>query len=610
MKILSKESERKSRNKIKLDCKRKLSRVTVATLAVLFLFASTGLIAVAYSPGKNVVSSGYSIASNQTHDSSPSGSVVSSAVRGCLHESACVYVADDGNNYVSVLQGARLLTTITLPAGGCASGVNYAPDALLVFVADYCLNELDAYYATTNTFAGSITGLAHVAFGVYDPSNGMLYYSGLNNNAIYVINPTTLALATTISPTCGPTPEFADYDSVNGMVYFADHSGCMDEINPSTNALTTISLPGGAGTFVGGVAVNQATGNIYVDDQGLNQVYAVAITGAITTIISPSFSKPWGDAYSPATNEIYVANTGSNTVVPISASNAVGTPISVGSVPAFDCFSPTSDYIYVSNSKSSAPVTVTAINTKNAVQATISLGINGSSPYGCAAVSFMDENVTDDLAGFGASVGGYGISVETDVKVPNVTCPVANALSLFEVGVGDVGLPTGAQRAEGGIYAQCIAGTVTYGEFNESLTSYSFYNTWSPKPGNLVSIYLVLTGLCTGQVTVSDLSTKQKIALKVGCGGGPSLAWCGVNMYPGRNPLFAQVDFGTVSFTKCRIGVAGGAPKQISYYMPYVFEYTSINLPGTSILSAPQIPGDYYLTNYQNFDVTFYNPGP
>ena len=606
MKIESKESEKGNyRRGIGRNFKRKLPIAIVAVFAVLFLFASTGLIAAAFTPA-----AGLHATASPSKLSGSSQTVISNAVKGCLYESSCVYVADNGNSYVSVIQGTILLTTITLPAGGCASGINYAPDAGLVFVADYCLNELDAYYVTTNTLAGSVTGLQYVAFGVYDPANGMLYYSGLGNNAIYVVDPMTLTLTTTISPTCNATPEFGDYDSVNGMIYFADHAGCLDEINPATNTVTTITLPGGAGTFVGGVAVNQATGNIYVDDQGLSQVYSVTVGGAITTITSASFSSPWGDAYSPVTNEIYVTNVGSNTVVPISATNAVGTPISVGSGPSFDCFSPTSDYIYASNSKSAGPATVTAINIKNKVAATISLGASGAAPYGCAAVSFQVENDTDDLAGFGASVGGFGVSVQSDVKVPSATCPVVNAMSLFEVGVGDVGTPTGSQRAEGGIYAQCTAGHVSYGEFNESFIGganiYSFYNTWSPNPGNSVAIDLKLTGLCSGTVTITDLTTKQSIVLTVSCGGGPSLAWCGTNMYPG----FAQADFGTVAFSKCGMGVGGSAPKPISDRMPYVFEYTSINSAGTLILSAPQILGDYYLLDYQNFDVNFYNPGP
>jgi YVTN family beta-propeller protein len=97
-----------------------------------------------------------------------------------------------------------------------------------------------------------------------------------------------------------------------------------------------------------GVAVDAATGMVYVDNSGSDTVSVIdAATRAVTATI-PVGSEPEGIAVDAATDTIYVANHGATTVSVIDgATSTVTATLTVGTTPDAVAVDPVTDMVYV-----------------------------------------------------------------------------------------------------------------------------------------------------------------------------------------------------------------------------------------------------------------------
>ncbi|MGZ3764506.1 MAG: NHL repeat-containing protein [Mucilaginibacter sp.] len=227
-------------------------------------------------------------------------------------------------------------------------------------------------YGQTTTFAGTTAfGAANgvgtkAAFylptGIACDASGNLYIADAGNNMIRKITP--LGVVTTLagSPTLGkangtgtsasfyyPTAVAVD---ASGNVYVADQGNNLIRKVTSAGVVTTIAGGGSVGSANGvgsaasfydviGIAVD-ASGNVYISDQGNNLIRKVAADGTVTTFAgsgmagaadgtgtAASFNTPAGLAID-ASGNIYVADEFNNKIRKITPAGVVSTVAGTG----------------------------------------------------------------------------------------------------------------------------------------------------------------------------------------------------------------------------------------------------------------------------------------
>ncbi len=310
----------------------------------------------------------------------PSGAAVDS--------SGNIYIADYGNSVIRKITAAGVVTTLAGQAGvtGSADGTGTAARFLRptsvavdtsgnVYVADsgnHVIRKVTSAGVVTTlagnpTVAGAVDGTG-VSAGFNNPrgvavdGSGNVYVADTGNNAIRKITSagavTTLAgLSGTYGSTDGTGsdarfnfPNSVALDSA-GNIYVADEiNNTIRRVTPSGTVTTLAGSAGTAGSADGtgsaasfhqptSVAVNQATGDIYVADLGNVMIRKVTSAGVVTTLAGVSgifgaqdgsghitnpalFSVPSGTATSAA-GYIYVADAGNNMIRQITAGGDV-----------------------------------------------------------------------------------------------------------------------------------------------------------------------------------------------------------------------------------------------------------------------------------------------
>ncbi|MCI4326132.1 MAG: YncE family protein [Thermoplasmata archaeon] len=194
----------------------------------------------------------------------------------------------------------------------------------------------------------------------------------------------------------------------------ADPASCVDVITPAgTGYNFTASLGVGSSPF--GVAVDNATNDVFVTDTGSDNV-TVLSASTLTSIASIAVGGlPHGVAYDWASNDIYVANTGSQNVSVISgATLKVVATVPVGTSPVGVAADPTDRHVFVANYGSSNVSVI--LDSSNAAVASVPTG-NGS--YGVAWDNASDEVfVTNEGSNNVSVMDGASDAVVAAIPVP------------------------------------------------------------------------------------------------------------------------------------------------------------------------------------------------
>jgi serine/threonine-protein kinase len=238
-----------------------------------------------------------------------------------------VYIADQGNSVIRKLDAATQVTTFAgMP--GVSGSVNGAD--------------------TASSF--------NKPFGVAADAAGNVYVADAGNNTIRAITPAGLVstFAGTGAKGIANGPDTATFNSTlgvavdgSGTLYVADYGNdVIRKISPAgvvstlagTGAIGADNGVGTAATFnlPEGVAVD-ASGNVYVADNGNNMIRKITPAGVVSTFAgsstagsangtgtSASFNSPFGVAVDAAGN-VYVADSGNNLIRKITPSGVVST---------------------------------------------------------------------------------------------------------------------------------------------------------------------------------------------------------------------------------------------------------------------------------------------
>ena len=199
---------------------------------------------------------------------------------------------------------------------------------------------------TTNAVSGTITlgtsaSPTDPSSAAYDASNGYVYVTEQNTNAVAVISGTTLVATVTV----GSNPDAIAYDSGNGYVYVANSgSGSVSVISG-----TTVDATVAVGSTPEGVAYDSADAAIYVANEGSSSVSVISGTSVATTIASAG-SGIDGIAFDTASGYLYISSGRNNELTVISgASNSVIGSVAVPGNPGGIAYDSGNGYVYEAN---------------------------------------------------------------------------------------------------------------------------------------------------------------------------------------------------------------------------------------------------------------------
>src|ERR1022692_270134 len=277
-----------------------------------------------------------------------------------------IYVANETDNYVTVINGATNGTTTI--AAGFGDGLAVNPVTNKIYVPNEYFENITGAPSYMTVIDGAMNGANTIAVGfgpgpdgiAVNPVTNQIYVSNFDNKVTVIDGATNET--TTVETGTSPGP--IAVNSVTNKIYVANYnSNNVTVIDGATNATTTV--PAGNGPWA--IAVNTVTNQIYVANSNtvINQEYVPNTSGTVTVIDGatnatttvPVGSYPDAIAVNSVTNKIYVGNRGSNSVTVIDGATNGADTITVGSNPDAIAVNPVTDMIYVANS-GSANVTV------------------------------------------------------------------------------------------------------------------------------------------------------------------------------------------------------------------------------------------------------------
>jgi YVTN family beta-propeller protein len=219
-----------------------------------------------------------------------------------------VYVANGGNNSVSVISTSNDSDFKAIPVGSNPHGVAITPNGQYVYVANIASNTTSVISTATNSVVSTIPVGSHPD-GVAITPNGQY---------VYVVN---------------------RYPVVGG--------NSVSVISTSSNSVVS-TIP--VGSIPYGIAITPNGQYAYVTNGGGNSVSVIstATNSVVSTI--PVGKYPIGVAITPNGQYVYVVNNAGNSVSVVStSSNSVVATILVGSSPIDVAITPNGQYAYVTN---------------------------------------------------------------------------------------------------------------------------------------------------------------------------------------------------------------------------------------------------------------------
>lgn len=257
-----------------------------------------------------------------------------------------VYVADNSDNNVSVINGTTNTVTTTVAVGNAPSPVGVAATSHTVYVANPPSNTVSVIDEASNTVTATVPVGSHpIGIGI-DPATHLIYVANFQSNNVSVIDGATNTVTATVAVGTGPVG--VGVDATTHTVYVANNTGNnVSVIDGATNTVTaTVAV--GSGPFA--VAVDPTTHTAYVGNNIGNSVSVINGTTNTTTATVAVGTGPSAVGVDPTTHNVFVANVGSNNVSVIDgATNTVGATVAVGSEPIGVGVDPSTDAVYVSN---------------------------------------------------------------------------------------------------------------------------------------------------------------------------------------------------------------------------------------------------------------------
>ena len=286
------------------------------------------------------------------------------------------YIANSGDNTVSVIDTATNNVTAIIPVGNSPRGVAVTPDGKKVYVTNFFDDTISVIDATKNKVTATIP-VGDAPHGVSISPDGKkvcVPHSDVgnpSNNTILIIDTATNEVEATVL--VGVVP-FGVAVTLDGKkVYVTNDDKTVLVIDTATNTVIA-TIP--VGNNPRGVAISPDGKKVYVacDERSNNgYIYVIdAVKNKVTATV-PVGEFPSKVAVTPDGKSVYVANRLSNTISVIDATkNKVTATIPVGNSPNGVAVTPDGSKVYVTNYASN---NVSVIDTStNKVTATMNVG--------------------------------------------------------------------------------------------------------------------------------------------------------------------------------------------------------------------------------------------
>ncbi|WP_169813278.1 CHAT domain-containing protein [Nocardia vaccinii] len=222
-----------------------------------------------------------------------------------------VYVTNEQDGTVSVIDGSTRTITATVPVSKYPTGVAVDPSTRTVYVNSDSDNTVSVIDGSTRTVTATVPVGKHMDWMVVDPGTHTVYVANEQDGTVSVIDGSTRTVTATVP--VGKLPEGVAVDPGTHTVYVATKGdNKVSVIDGSTRTVTATVRVGG---YPVGVAVDPSTHTVYVANAEPDGTVS-AIDGSTRTVTAtvPVGKYPKGVAVDPSTHTVYVINSDDNTV--------------------------------------------------------------------------------------------------------------------------------------------------------------------------------------------------------------------------------------------------------------------------------------------------------
>lgn len=241
-----------------------------------------------------------------------------------------------------------LLTSVALGSGRTPIAVAVTPDGSRVYIANSGNNTVSVMATATNTITATVAGLSSPQGIAITPNGTRAYVTNSAVDTVSVIDTSNNAV-TSINDASFDTSHGIAINRTGTRAYVTNSgNNSVSVINTSNNTVTaTINLP--AGATPSGIAITPDGLRVYVANSGNNTVSVIDTSNNAVTSIT-GLNSPQGIAITPDGSRVYVTNTGNNTVSVIRTSdNTIIATVSGVTAPRGAAAGVDGSSIYVSN---------------------------------------------------------------------------------------------------------------------------------------------------------------------------------------------------------------------------------------------------------------------
>lgn len=298
-----------------------------------------------------------------------------------------VYVANDGDNNVSVIDGDTNTVTDLIDVGSFPFDVAVNEVTNKIYVTNLFGSSVSVIDGDTNTVPTTITidiGTQPRGITVNQTTN-KIYVANFGTSSVSVINGDTDVVDTVITTGITSPSDVAVNETTN-IIYVAPGAGTSLSVIDGTTDIVFDSVTVGSSAF--GVAVNEITNKIYVTSIPDDSVTVIdGETNTVDTIITTGIGdEPAAVAVKETTNRIYVSDFVSTELPIINGfTNTVTDTVTVETNPAGIAINQTTNIVYVSNNGSnSVSVIVSTATFANEFQG---LALGTINPKDCSVIN-------------------------------------------------------------------------------------------------------------------------------------------------------------------------------------------------------------------------------
>ena len=336
-------------------------------------------------------------------------------------------------------------TVTTVAVGKDPNFVMYDPANKDLFVANEKSASVSVISSSTNKVVATVTVGTEPLDMIYDPSSQDVYVLNFEVS-LSVISSANKVVHTETFP-AGVIPFTQIYDPADSDVYVVCDTSSgpvLERINPSTWALTSISLPAGALVYI---AYDNASSSLVASAGSSNELAVVSTSNAVTLVKLPAGIWPAWMIYNPHDSDLYVTDIGETSkgftktgnVSVLSSANKITATVKVGEYPTIDWYDPGNYDMY-------------QVNT----------GLPSGSTYPASTVSVISgTKVVKTL-----TVGKYAVVAQYDPKNGDmyVACPDSDATyPISKANALGAAIPT-TQWATAAVYDPALGDMLATGE--------------------------------------------------------------------------------------------------------------------------------------------------